>query len=96
MGHGAHRKSDFKLRKLPTCSRCKQQFVLVLASYGQGKKPIYEWECTKCYKTVKRDFLKEQESSRDEQFFNNKFIELEKWNEENKRRDRQATLRNHY
>ena len=63
MSRCAHLQSDYKLRKLPKCTRCNSEFILVLASYetpsGKSKPPVYEWECPKCHKVVPKEFLKE-------------------------------------
>jgi len=64
MSRCAHAQSTYVLRKLPRCSKCKEEFALVMAVYenkdGKADKPIEEWECPKCGKTVPKNFLKEE------------------------------------
>jgi ribosomal protein L37AE/L43A len=93
MSKCVHSKSTYKLRKLPKCSRCKQEFMLVYFSYGQGKPAIPEWECQKCHKVVKQGLLKEEDPSEDYKFFEMKSKEIQAQNEANERRDRRAALR---
>ena len=94
MSKSAHEKSTYRLRKLPKCSRCKVEFMLVLVSYGDKKKAIEEWECPKCSKTIPKKMLKEEEPSEDEKFFERKFRELNEEERNNKRRDsRRKTLK---
>lgn len=62
MSRCAHRQSDYRLRALPTCSRCKIEFILTMAKY-ENSPPIEEWECPKCHKAVPRNFLREQPPS---------------------------------
>ena len=93
MSKSSHEKSTYRLRKLPKCSRCKIEFVLVLFSYGKGKKAIEEWECQKCQKTVSKRLLKEEEPSKDEQFLARKCKELDEERKTNRRRNRRKALR---
>ena len=97
MSRSAHAKSDFKLRELPKCSRCKQQFQLVMAEYEtkQGKKTlVQEWECVRCQKVVPYEFLKEGKSTEDEKFFHKKAKEIRENARRDKERDRQYNTQN--
>ena len=67
MSRCAHDQSDYRLRKLPRCSRCKKEFTLVAGQYPNGNS-VEEWECPKCHKFVARDGLREEEPSEWEQF----------------------------
>jgi hypothetical protein len=84
MSRSAHSQSKYRLRQLPRCSRCKQEFTLVLSSYGVYKPLVWEWECFKCHKVVRKEYLQEEDLSPDEQFFYDKSRELQ--DEDNKRR----------
>lgn len=68
MGRNAHAKTPHKIRRLPQCSKCKQEFVLVMARYENDLKPVWEWECMKCHKYIPRDLLKEELSNEWEMF----------------------------
>jgi len=72
MSRCAHSQSDYKLRKLPKCTRCNSEFILVLVNYGtlDGKNipSVYEWECPKCHKTVPKEFLKEERLTDQDQY----------------------------
>ena len=72
MTKSAHAQCDYKLRKLPQCSRCNNEFSLVVISYENLGKPIYEWECSKCHKTVPRERLREEDLQPD-------YIWLKEW-----------------
>lgn len=63
MSRSAHAKSTYELRKLPKCSRCNTEFVLICASYEKIPRVVYEWECPKCHKIVPRELLKEERPS---------------------------------
>ncbi|RLC02734.1 MAG: hypothetical protein DRH90_13120 [Deltaproteobacteria bacterium] len=52
MSKSAHAKGEVKVRKLPRCSKCKQEFTLVTARYGDKGRTELEWECPKCSKVV--------------------------------------------
>lgn len=85
MAKNAHEKSGFKPRKLPKCSKCNIEFVLVTACYtseNKKNKIVDEWECPKCHKIVAKDSLNEQEPSAWELFLHKKAIEI---NNESKR-----------
>lgn len=63
MSRSAHAQSTYKLHRLPMCSRCRQEFQLVLASYELptgGSQLVEEWECSKCGKTVPKSSLREE------------------------------------
>jgi hypothetical protein len=63
MSRCAHAKTIYPLRKLPRCSKCKEEFVLVAAVYEDKDKrckPVIEWECPKCGKVLPRNLLKEE------------------------------------
>jgi len=64
MSRCAHAQSTYVLRKLPRCTKCKEEFALVMAVYederGKTDKPVEEWECPKCGKVVPRHALQEQ------------------------------------
>ena len=63
MSKSAHEQSEYKLRKLPRCSRCNSEFVLVCASYEKIPELVYEWECIKCDKKVPFNFLQQEKQS---------------------------------
>jgi hypothetical protein len=69
--------------------------MLVLASYGDRKPLVWEWECFKCHKVVKKEYLKEEELSRDEQFFSKKSREIQEKHDRQRRRDHRKALRDH-
>lgn len=97
MSRSAHAQSDYKLRELPKCSRCNQQFQLVTASYEieSGKKILVEeWECQRCPKIVPFEYLKEGKPTEDEKFFHRKVKEIQEDARKNKERDRQYAMRN--
>jgi hypothetical protein len=60
MSQNAHVQSGYKLRELPSCSRCNSEFILVCSSYEGIPGIRYEWECTKCHKVVPREALREE------------------------------------
>lgn len=60
MSRGPHAQSIYKLRKLPVCSRCNAEFILVCSSYEGTPGIRYEWECTKCHKVVPKETLREE------------------------------------
>jgi len=70
MARCAHAKSTYKLRQLPRCSKCKIQFILIMVSYDNKPKPVYEWECPRCHKVVARHKLKENPATDFENFLN--------------------------
>ena len=74
MSRSAHAKSTYELRKLPKCSRCNTEFVLICSSYEKIKKLVYEWECPKCHKIVPRELLREERPS-DEDIRLSKIVE---------------------
>ena len=76
MSRCAHLQSTYKLRKLPECSRCNNEFILVCAAYDKTPGFRYEWECPKCHKTVAKENLKEEPLLPED-------IELQKWCENN-------------
>lgn len=66
MSLSPHRKSKFRFRKLPRCSKCKCEFTLCYAQY-EGDRELYkEWECPKCHKVVPVGLLKEAPPSQSE------------------------------
>jgi hypothetical protein len=68
MSRCAHEQGGVKLRRLPRCSRCNIEFLLVLAYYEGSKRKVYEWECPKCHRNVAKDMLAEEPPSKWEQF----------------------------
>lgn len=76
MSRSAHMQSDYKLRKLPKCTRCNSEFILILASYelpnGKKKRLVYEWECPKCHKIVPKEYLKEEKLTKQDQFLSDR------------------------
>jgi hypothetical protein len=66
MSRSAHAKSTYELRKLPKCSRCNTEFVLVCSGYEKVPKVVYEWECPKCHKIVPRELLREERPSEED------------------------------
>lgn len=72
MAQNAHTQSSYQLRKLPRCSKCKGEFILVAARYetNTGSVLEWEWECTKpgCGKIVPARRLKEQDANEFESF----------------------------
>ena len=85
MSRCAHLQSDYKLRKLPRCSRCNREFHLVTTHYTGSKNPVEEWECPKCHKAVPKSLLKEETPSDWEQFLHERCKEFD---EQDKRRAR--------
>ena len=79
MSRSAHAQSTYKLRKLPKCSKCKSEFMLVLASYENIAKPVWEWECPRCpNKIIPKHKLKEEPPLEFEEF-------LSEWCENDRR-----------
>jgi len=68
MSLSAHRKSMYRLRKLPRCSKCKCEFIFTYAKYDQDNEIYKEWECPKCHKVVAYNLLKEDRASPDDEF----------------------------
>ena len=68
MSRSPHAQSNYRLRPLPKCSKCKVEMQLVMVSYENKPKPVWEWECRKCPKVVARHKLKEQELTTFEKF----------------------------
>lgn len=69
MSRSAHAQSTYDLHELPKCSRCRQEFQLVMAAYDlrDGKtKLVEEWECTKCGKAVPKSALREMPLSEED------------------------------
>ena len=81
MSRCAHYKSIYNIRKLPKCSRCGGEFVLVYSSYDKANKLIYEWECIKCHKVVPRELLKEEELSEEDKRLHNAVKNLQEKSE---------------
>lgn len=79
MSLSAHRKSTYRLRRLPRCSKCKVEFLLVYSHYELEKELRKEWECPKCHKIVPMEMLKEESPSDQD-------IALHKWCQTNQRR----------
>ena len=76
MSRCAHQQSTYKMRKLPKCSRCNNEFVLVCAAYDKTPGFKYEWECLKCHKIVPKETLREEPLLPDD-------LWLQKWCKEN-------------
>jgi ssDNA-binding Zn-finger/Zn-ribbon topoisomerase 1 len=73
-----HRQSNYKLRKLPRCNRCKIEMILVSAMYDNSKSISWEWECPKCNKSVPKNLLKEEQLSEQD-------LKLKEWCENNEK-----------
>lgn len=73
MSRCAHDQSTYQLRKLPFCSRCKNQFVLVMSAYENLKGYFMEWECPKCHKVVPKELLREENIDGQDIYLNQKF-----------------------
>jgi len=96
MSRCAHEKSDYKLRQLPKCSKCKLQFILIMASYETKPKPVYEWECPKCHKIVARHKLKEDQGTDFEVFLNERCKNEQRRQErKDKQRSGKTVIRNY-
>jgi len=68
MSRCVHEQSNFRLRQLPKCSKCKLEMQLVMVIYESEKQPVWEWECRSCSgKAVAKNKLKEAEPSEFEQ-----------------------------
>lgn len=80
MSRCAHLQSTYKLRKLPKCSRCNNEFILVCAAYEKTSGYRYEWECQKCHKTIPKESLREEPLSPEDQW-------LQNWCKENGKRE---------
>ena len=94
MSRSAHAQSTYKLRRLPTCSKCKIQFILVMVSYENKPKPVWEWECPKCHKCVPKHKLKENQPGEFEKFLANWCKEDESRKQNDRRvRNRSTALR---
>jgi len=89
MSRSVHAQANQKLRELPRCSKCKRQFVLVMATYpnpesDKSKNEIYlEWECA-CGRVVDYNLLKEGKLESQDQ-------ELHEWVE--KRNEKEGSNR---
>ena len=84
MSRCAHAQSTYELHELPKCSRCKQQFQLVMGLYElkDGKtKLVEEWECMKCGKIVPKNALREKPLSEQDK-------KLSDWCKNEQNRDR--------
>jgi hypothetical protein len=68
MSKSAHAQSTYRLRPLPKCSKCKVEMQLMLISYDKLPRPVWEWECRKCPKSVAQHKLKEERPTEFEQF----------------------------
>jgi hypothetical protein len=75
MSRNAHEKSGYKPRKLPRCTKCKTEFVLI-ALQGADSVVSLEWECPKCHKTVPRDFMNEDPPTDFEAFLHKRCEEI--------------------
>ena len=75
MSRSAHAQHPFKLRKLPRCTRCKMEFMLIAVKYDNVKDVVYEWECQKCHKAVPQRLLKEEPLSEWDSFLQEKVKE---------------------
>ena len=74
MSRSAHAKSHYRLRKLPRCSRCNIEFILVAARYSNPGQAVEEWECPKCKKAVPKELLKESDISPDDVFLHERAL----------------------
>lgn len=97
MSRNAHEKSGIKPRKLPRCSKCNTEFILVTSSYAQDGeergKIVDEWECPKCHKVVPRDTIQEEEPGVWESFLHERAKEIHKDEERRKRSSNQGSFR---
>jgi len=82
MSRCTHEQHSCKLRRLPRCSRCKMEFILVAANYDNPPKTVTEWECPKCHKVVAKELLKEEPLTEWESF-------LSQWCEKNNKWEKQ-------
>ena len=96
MSRSPHAQSDYKMRKLPRCTRCNIEFVLVWTQYENLGKLHQEWECLKCKKIVSRNLLKEDPIPSRDEFLHKRFEREQKKDEERKRQDNIRTLRNNF
>lgn len=74
MSKSAHAQSTYELHRLPRCSKCRQEFQLVMASYTEKEgntRLVEEWECEKCGKTVPKHILKEEPLSKQDKYLSN-------------------------
>ena len=88
MALNAHEKSGYKPRRLPRCSKCNMEFMLVAANYPESRKTIEEWECPKCHKAVPRELLKEEPIPTEESFIHDRCMRMHEQDERRKRRNR--------
>jgi ribosomal protein L37AE/L43A len=91
MSRCSHDKSDYKLRQLPKCPKCKAQFALVMVQYSDSPRPVYEWECFRCMKTYPREAFSEEPLSEEDKLLKD-LIENE--NERTRKSHRRASRRN--
>jgi len=85
MSRCAHSQSTYKLATFPRCKRCKTEMTLVLATYERIKKPIWEWECSKCGKVVPKRILPNEKFSKED-------LELGEWCSNEARKEGQNTI----
>ena len=90
MSRCVHEQCKAQVRKLPRCSRCKQQLMLVAASYGQRGKTELEWECGKCGKAIAAHLLREEEPTDFEKFLSSRG----KNGTKNKEKEKNSTRKN--
>lgn len=88
MSRNAHEKSLHKLRKLPRCTKCKTEFVLVSYQEEGTSKLQEEWECPKCRKSVPKEMMSEEPPGDFEAFLHKKCKVL---NEQEQRRSKRST-----
>jgi len=68
MSRSAHSKSTYRLKKLPKCSKCNKEMVLVMVSYENKKGNFWEWECFKCNKSCPKNAVKEEPETDEDVF----------------------------
>jgi len=84
MARNKHVKSGYKLRRLPSCPKCRGELALVAICYDEDPKIHDEWECIKCHKHFSRGTVQEPEIPADENW-------LHEWCLKNQKRDQKKT-----
>ena len=85
-----HDKCDYKLQKLPRCSKCKIEFILISVCYESNREVDYEWECQRCKKTVAANLLKSEPASDQDARLTDRF------NYEHKRSSKRISTKTRY
>jgi RNase P subunit RPR2 len=66
MSRCAHAQSTYRLTKMPTCRKCKQPLYLIAVAAKTKKGYVFEWECTRCNKSIPYHLIQEPEFSEED------------------------------